>query len=189
MSLMKSFKMVLMMKNMRLVRIVLSAAVILTPALTLTACSNAKKQLGIERSSPDEFSVVKRAPLSMPPDYALTPPRPGAPRPQEQAPVDQAKQAVFGSAGEGQTAGAESILLQKAGAQKADPDIRQRVDAETEEMKDDNIPVARKLFGFGGDPDTAPTSVVDAKKEAERLEQNKAQGKPATAGETPAVER
>ena len=45
------------------------------------------------------------------------------------------------------------------------------------------------IFGIGGDPNEAPVSVVDAKKENERLQQNKAQGKPATAGETPAVDR
>ena len=65
-------------------------------ALLLTGCSGAKEQLGLTRSAPDEFAVVKRAPLEMPPDYALRPPRPGATRPQEQATAEQAREAVFG---------------------------------------------------------------------------------------------
>ena len=46
--------------------------------LALSGCSDAKEQLGLTRSAPDEFAVVKRAPLAMPPDYTLRPPRPGA---------------------------------------------------------------------------------------------------------------
>jgi len=38
----------------------------------------------------DEFAVVTKAPLIMPPDYNLRPPRPGAARPQEQSERQQA---------------------------------------------------------------------------------------------------
>jgi hypothetical protein len=51
--------------------------------LVFTACSNVKKTLGMERSQPDEFAVVERAPLTMPPNFNLMPPQPGVPRPQE----------------------------------------------------------------------------------------------------------
>jgi hypothetical protein len=176
--------MVLKMKNIMNTKILMMVSL-----LALAACSSAKEQLGITRKPPDEFAVVKRAPLSMPPDYALTPPRPGAPRPQEQATSEQAKETLFGTTGGSAPAGSDSILLGKAGAQKARPGIRQTVDAENKELNKENIPVARRLFGLGGDPDEAPVSVVDAKKENERLQQNKAQGKPATAGDTPSVER
>ncbi len=158
--------------------------------MVASACSGAKEQLGLERSSPDEFAVVKRAPLSMPPDYRLQKPRPGAPRPQEQSTADQAKEAMFGTVQtqDGQTPG-EATLLSKAGAQAADPSIRQKIDAETTDMAKRNVPVAKKILGLGGDANAAPASVVDAKAEAERLLKNKEQGKPATAGDTPAVER
>src|SRR5690554_5294054 len=46
-----------------------------------------------------EFTVVKRAPLSLPPEYALRPPEPGAPRPQEPSPTAQARQQVLGTGG------------------------------------------------------------------------------------------
>src|SRR3546814_5174685 len=45
--------------------------------------------------SPDEFRVVSRAPLTLPPDYNLRPPEPGAPRPQVGTPSQQAERAVF----------------------------------------------------------------------------------------------
>src|SRR5665213_1041626 len=50
----------------------------------LSACSSdLSRTFGFTRDAPDEFEVTTRAPLSMPPDYTLRPPRPGATRPQE----------------------------------------------------------------------------------------------------------
>ena len=61
----------------------------------LAGCEATKETLGLTKRSPDEFQVVSRAPLSLPPDYNLRPPTPGAPRPQEGTPRDQAQAAVF----------------------------------------------------------------------------------------------
>lgn len=160
----------------------------------LSACDNAKEQLGVAKKAPDEFAVVKRAPLSMPPDYSLRPPRPGAPRPQEQETAEQAAATLFGSGENPAPASAshtegESALLAQAGAKNADARIRQKIDAETIELAKKNVPVAKKILGLGDDPGAAPSSVVNASAEAERLKRNKEQGKPVTAGETPAVER
>lgn len=67
-------------------------------ALALTACgSDTKQMLGLERSPPDEFAVVSRAPLSVPPEFSLRPPEPGAPRPQEGRASDQARRALTGA--------------------------------------------------------------------------------------------
>ena len=135
----------------------------------------------------------------MPPDYSLRPPSPGAPRPQEQSAAQQAEATVFGQGAEQQQAAAantsiapgdgESALLMHAGASSADPNIRNKVDAEQVKLAKENVPVAKKIFGLGKDTNAAPASVVDAKAETERLKANQQQGKPVTAGETPSVER
>lgn len=57
-------------------------------ALTLGACGSGK-------NSPDEFEVVRRAPLVVPPEADLTPPRPGQPNPQTIDPGQQAYEALF----------------------------------------------------------------------------------------------
>lgn len=44
---------------------------------------------------PDEFTVVGRAPLVIPPESDLRPPRPGEPRPQEIDPSNRAMRALF----------------------------------------------------------------------------------------------
>jgi len=48
------------------------------------------------RSRPDEFAVQRQAPLVVPPDFALTPPRPGAPRPTDSNLQQQTLDALFG---------------------------------------------------------------------------------------------
>jgi hypothetical protein len=75
-------------------RIVLAAAL----PLALTACEGVKQELGLTKQPPDEFAVVaSKAPLVVPPDFTLRPPRPGAPRPQEQQPAEAARSALVAS--------------------------------------------------------------------------------------------
>ena len=54
-------------------------------SLSLAACGgeSLSDTLGYGKSAPDEFAIVTKAPLVIPPDYSLRPPQPGAPRPQE----------------------------------------------------------------------------------------------------------
>src|ERR1043165_793788 len=78
-------------------RSVLTLPLALALALPAVAgCSSTKEMLGLTKRSPDEFQVVSRAPLSMPPDYSLRPPTPGAPRPQEGTTTQQAENIVTG---------------------------------------------------------------------------------------------
>ena len=95
-------------------------------ALLLSACGSSGGLLNRER--PDEFAVQRQAPLVVPPDFALTPPAPGAPRPAEGTAGQQALEALFG--GPAPRSAVESSALQQAG--EADPGIRSSVgDTET----------------------------------------------------------
>ena len=47
------------------------------------------------RDRPDEFAVQRQAPLVIPPDFEITPPAPGAPRPAEGTAAQQALEALF----------------------------------------------------------------------------------------------
>jgi hypothetical protein len=62
--------------------------------LLLPGCSDLRRSIGLEKTSPDEFAVESRAPLTMPPDFELRPPQPGAPRPQEKSSGQQARQVI-----------------------------------------------------------------------------------------------
>ena len=159
--------------------------------LALSGCEGTKEQLGLTRSAPDEFAVLKRAPLEMPPDYTLRPPQPGTPRPQEAEPEKQAKTVIFGDDAQYRNMKADSseaILLNQAGADTAQPNIRQVVDRETAALSPHEKPVAEKLLGLGSGNDSPPASVVNAKEEAARLKKNAEEGKSVTEGETPTIE-
>ena len=81
-------------------RKVLMTAAAASAMLALAGCGGGAKGGVFSRSGggPDEFAVSRQAPLVIPPDFALTPPRPGAPRPQEADSSTQALQAMFGGA-------------------------------------------------------------------------------------------
>jgi len=62
-------------------------------ALLLSGCGGGGL---FNRQRPDEFAVQRQAPLVVPPDFALVPPAPGAPRPTDQSAAGQAQTALFG---------------------------------------------------------------------------------------------
>jgi uncharacterized lipoprotein len=90
-------------------------------AMLLAGCGSGGGVLGRER--PDEFAVQRQTPLVVPPDFALTPPQPGAPRPAEGTAAQQALDALFG--GPAPRSAVETSALQRAG--DAEPGIRTAV--------------------------------------------------------------
>lgn len=82
------------------------------------------------KQAPDEFAIATKAPLVVPPDYALRPPRPGEARPQELSPSERAQQVLLGDASAAPPSAGEQMLLRKANAFGADASIRQLLDAE-----------------------------------------------------------
>jgi DUF3035 family protein len=68
--------------------------VCLAGASLLSGCTDLKQMVGLDQPMPDEFAVESRAPLTVPPEFDLRPPEPGAPRPQEKSAEQQAEQAI-----------------------------------------------------------------------------------------------
>ena len=96
----------------------LTISLALVGTLCLAACGGGK-------ITPDEFEVVGRAPLAVPPDSDLRPPRPGEPRAQEIDPGRQAFEALFpGQVYTRQPAKSAGELLLLANMLPSDPDIR-----------------------------------------------------------------
>ena len=164
-------------------------------AATLSACEGGiGDALGLGKNAPDEFAVVRSAPLTLPPDFTLRPPRPGEARPNEETVREQARVALFNEAGalaiDDSTAAAtqgEAAFIERAGAADVDPNIRHIVDREFSgyASEDENF-IDSLLFW---QEEQLPGEVVDAAAEAERLRENAEAGKPVTAGETPTIKR
>lgn len=171
---------------------------VLCGAAMVAGCEQTRDLLGQTKKPPDEFAIYTRAPLSLPPDYGLRPPAPGARRPQEDAPRNNAAKAVLGGqnpAGGGQVASADPALvssgmralLVRTGAINADPGIRATVNRETSTLVENDQTLAKRILFWkkGKEPGT----VVDPVLESKRIRENQALGRPITTGETPTIER
>ena len=163
-------------------RLVLLAAV---PAigLMLSACSGEQieRDFGLTRTSPDEFTVTTRAPLSMPPDASLQTPSPGADRPQEQSAQTQALETLapnvaLQGAG-GSTSAGQQALVADAGQASAQAPTGGALDHPGQGF------VNELMFWNGG----KAGEVVDAGAERQRLQENAALGRSPTVGATPTV--
>lgn len=161
---------------MSLNRVIVASALI--AAAGLAGCQSTRSALGMTKVTPDEFRIVTKAPLVVPPDYALRPPAPGEPRPQELQPESAARVALLGQReGQARSEG-EQLLVAKAGADKADPLIRYVVDDEFGDVAHKDKSFADRVMFWRSDATPAPNAAaaadnvpapVDAESEAEKL--------------------
>jgi hypothetical protein len=144
----------------------------LLAAALLGGCqSTVQETFGIGKRAPDEFQIVRRQPLIIPPDSTLRPPRPGEAGPGTQSTAAQAREVLTGSAGpagDGSLSSGEQALLSDART-TADPDIRRRLLEENTELA--NIDDSRFLIILDWQRRrmTPQGTPIDAAAEAERL--------------------
>ncbi len=182
-----------MTKIRRVVLCVVAAALV-------GGCTEVRKVFSRTKSPPDEFAVYSRPPLSMPPDYGLRPPAPGQTRPQEVVPRNRAQTAIRG--GQDGGAGAQGApgnpraassgtqaLLRATRANEADPNIRALVNRESASLVEGDVALADRLLFWRKPGETEQGTVVDPAKEAKRIRENQALGRPITEGDTPTIER
>ena len=169
-------------------RIVLLASVL----LPLAACgsgSDLARNIGLTRDAPDEFTVSTRAPLSMPPDFSLPAPLPGATRPQEQSARASAEAALVPQtalATQNTTTSAGEAALLNAAGPNVPSSIRNQVDREAS-LEANNRGFTDKLMVWKTAP--PPGVVVDPQREAQRLRENAALGQSVQSGDTPIIQR
>lgn len=173
-------------------------------ALCVSACdgSTVKDTLGLYRSAPDEYTVVSRPPLSVPPQFGLQPPSNSSRLGRTSASTQAESLVMGGTVSEGAAvrsdavtiikkgapvgvSKAESVFLRNAGAEQADPMVREKLAEEYYERvtQEESKGWLDSLDMLSRDKDP----LVNAKKEAERIQKNEDAGKPVTEGETPEV--
>lgn len=109
------------MKN---IRIILGATIL---SLGLSGCQDTKKALGFSKTVPDENTVIERAPLTVPDNLELRPPRTGDAEEVWDA-REKARDQILGATQKSKDlSGGEKALLMQAGVDKADPEIRQQL--------------------------------------------------------------
>lgn len=123
----------------------LSVALVVAIGLTTSGCGIGKA-LGDNKNAPDEFAIATKAPLVVPPDYALRPPRPGEARPQELSPSERAREVLLGDPNSAPPTDGEQFLLRKAGALSANSNIRNILNAEVGARGDKDRSIANQLI-------------------------------------------
>jgi len=104
----------------------LGAALIISAVMSVSGCSSVKDALGTTKYPPDEFTVVAKTPLIIPPDYNLRPPGASNPSPHEVDSSQAALEALFPGATSVLAAASpgENTLLRASGADRVDTDTR-----------------------------------------------------------------
>ena len=108
-------------------------------AFSLSACDSIRRSAGLTKQPPDEFAVVTKAPLIIPPNFNLRPPAPGAPPLNQEDPTGSAAAALFNGSDPATVAAGmsptltlgERMLLANARAQNVDPAIRAELEADS----------------------------------------------------------
>lgn len=166
---------------MSVARVSLRMVALAGMAVSLIGCDSFREAAGVVKQPPDEFAVVTKSPLVIPPDFNLRPPKPGAQPTNQTSPTDSAQAALFGedpstaAAGlPGNYSAEERVVLASSGGANADPAIRKQLasDLKSMEATDDSF-TDRLLFG-SPDPDKGAPLNADA--EAQRLQAAKVDG-------------
>ncbi|HSM96215.1 MAG TPA: DUF3035 domain-containing protein [Rhizomicrobium sp.] len=135
------------------------ASVLLAAGLSLMSCDTIREAAGITKEPPDEFAVVTKAPLIIPPDYNLHPPKPGAAPLNQTSPTESAQAALYGddtaavaATISGNYSQAEKLLLAQSGAATADDSIRRTIAADNANAEDTGSLTDSLLFGGSDAP-------------------------------------
>ncbi len=170
--------------------------------LALAGCNDVCETVGLVNTPPDEFAVIDHPPLSMPPDFELRPPRPGAQPTHTVSPSTNAAKALYGD-GKMETvpqqgvsslkvdelSPSEKTLITQTASEQADPSIRSKLDKEGGQQVVGNRRLLEAITFWKDPKKDEQGTVVDPVEEKARLDKAKQSGEPVTSGGTPAIEK
>ena len=133
---------------------ILAATVLAT---MLSACGSNNL---FSRDRPDEFRVSRQAPLVVPPDFALTPPAPGAARPGGETAAEQTLRALFGGAAP--RSATEASIIGSADGARADPGIRSQIGSPDTQVVDKGLVTRDIIAAPEGDGRDAQAAIPGA---------------------------
>ena len=169
---------------------------------SLAACtgSEVKSNLGLKRKAPDEFMVLSRPALTVPPSFDLPDPQTASLTPPKDMSANNAKQALFGAPTTktgtktvaNKKATAENLFLNKAGVDKGQSDIRSQLE---DDIRAEQTPAPEEekpgFFGRLFSPiklDDKPDPIVSPQAEKDRIKDSKASGEKIDGSETVTIQ-
>lgn len=153
-------------------RIIAPICVLTLSSAVLVGCTSTSRALGLKKEAPNEFNILTKAPLVVPPEYNLRPPQIGESSSENNYSQKAAREALIGNVDAAEPTRGEIVLMTKAGANRANKEIRLEIDGQNSvERKSDSL-TNRILFWRDGqvvdqDGNLAP---LDPEAEAKRLE-------------------
>ena len=141
-------------------------------ALIATGCTSTSRALGLEKSAPNEFNILTKAPLIVPPEFNLRPPEVGSSSAENNYTQRVAREALLGDVDDATPSQGEIALMAKAGVNRANPEIRLEIDGSNSVERKSAGFTSRLLFWQDGqivDADGNPAP-LNAENEARRLE-------------------
>ena len=165
-----------------MLRIRITSYLLLFTIFFLGGCGEeTRKTLGLGKRQPDEFQVLRKAPLVVPPNFTLRPPDPGAKTNEGNLAKDQAREALFGPTKDLTTiagSAGEYALLKGIGVQGSDPNIRKKLSNDRQLAKEEKGFVDNLMFWKDKNSKELESvdPVIDSRAEAERFRKNKADG-------------
>lgn len=148
--------------------IAISAVLICT--LGVTGCASAGKALGLTREGPNEFNILTKAPLVVPPEYKLRPPQVGEARAEESYSSEVAREAIMGDVDSAAPSQGEILLMSKAGAGRSDGTVRMLIDGDNSVERKSAGFTDRVVFWRDGQAVDGAGNPLDPDNEAKRLE-------------------
>lgn len=143
-----------------MIEIMTRAAAFFVALLLLAGCGETGRIFGFERGGPDEFTVVRNPPLSVPPQATLRPPKEGAESSDRDDSSNQARVSLLGSGGE--KAGTAGTLVTDRGAQPYNGSalLSGQGQGAATDPNGSSQGVATAAAGGGAAPASAPNSAV-----------------------------
>ena len=149
---------------------ILSAMTVAVMTLAMPACTTLAKASGARKTTPNEFNILTKAPLVVPPEYNLRPPAGGQARLEEGYSSKVAREALIGKIDDAEPSRGEVVLMSKAGVGRADPEVRLTINGQNSVEHKSGALTDRVIFWRDGRAVDAQGNPLNADTEAQRLE-------------------
>jgi len=136
----------------------------------ILGCTQTTKALGITKNAPNEFNILTKAPLVVPPEYNLRPPQIGTSSSENNYSQESARNALLGNIDDVEPTRGEVVLMSKAGVGSANPEIRLEIDGSNSVERKSKGFSDQVLFWKDGSRFSPENAPIDSDIEAKRLE-------------------
>lgn len=152
-------------------RIIAPIFLLTSASAFLVGCSSTSKALGLTKEAPNEFNILTKAPLVVPPEYNLRPPRIGESSSENNYSQQAAREALIGDIDDTEPTRGEVVLMTKAGVGRANPEIRLEIDGQNSVERKTQSLTNRILFWNNGQlvDENGVIVPLDPEDEAQRL--------------------